>query len=426
LGRPRLLYVTSSFPYGQNDTFFGPEVRELVRQGVNVLAVPVRPRGLLTTPDAESMTVHKPLLDGEIARAAGAELLRSPVAVLGAFALLFRSPAPDVLMRNVAAFPKALWLARLARTRKADHIHAHWAGPPSTVALIASHLSGVPWSFTAHLADIQARNLLHPKASSAVFVRFIAHAMEDLMRRCAPGVEESRWAVVRMGVELPPSREGPPPANDPPVVLFAARFDPEKRHATLLEAIASLVRDGERLELWLAGSGRLLPNAKARALELGLEDTVHFLGYVSNAEILEWLEAGRVDAVALPSDWEGVPVSLIEALAYGVPTVASDVGGVPELVGDGCGVLVQAGNPKALADGIRRLLRSPQLREEVTRAGRARVEAEFAIEGVVAQLRELFELTSTQAAVGQPRGESAAEPGEMRPSGRARPQERKG
>ena len=182
-------------------------------------------------------------------------------------------------------------------------------------------------------------------------MRFIAHAMEDLMRDCAPGVDESRWVVVRLGVELPPPREGPTPANDPPVVLFAARFDPEKRHATLLDAVAALVRDGERLELWLAGSGRLLPDSEARARELGLEGTVDFLGYVRNTEILGWLEAGRVDVVALPSDSEGVPVSLIEALAYGVPAVASDVGGVAELVGGGCGLLVQEGDPEASPTG---------------------------------------------------------------------------
>jgi colanic acid/amylovoran biosynthesis glycosyltransferase len=390
LRRPRLLYVASSFPYGQNDTFFAPEVRELVRQGVDVLAVPVRPRGVLTTPDAESLTARRPLLDAEIARAAVAELLRSPGATMAAFALLFRSPAPNVLLRNLAAFPKALWLARLARTREADHIHAHWAGPPATVALIASRLSGVPWSFTAHLADIQARNLLYDKSASAVFVRFIAHAMQDLMRQCAPGVDESRWTVLRLGLELPPARSGPPPSNDPSVVLFAARFDPEKRHATLLEAAATLVRDGVRIELWLAGSGRLLPAAERQARDLGIESAVRFLGYVPNAEILEWLQTGRVDAVALPSDWEGIPVSLIEALAHGVPAAASDVGGVAELVGDGCGLLVPEGDPAALAEAIRRLLQSPSLRADVSRVGRRRVEREFAIERVVSELRELF------------------------------------
>lgn len=387
---PRLLYVASSFPYGQNDTFFAPEVRELVRQGVNVLAIPVRPRGPLTTPDAEPLTTRKPLLDAEIAGAAFAELLRSPAATIAAFSLLFRSPAPNVLIRNLAAFPKALWLARRARTWQADHIHAHWAGPPSTVALIASRLSGVPWSFTAHLADIQARNLLYEKCASPVFVRFIAHAMQDLMRECAPGVNESKWIVVRLGIELPLRRKGSPPTNDPPVVLFAARFDPEKRHATLLKAIATLVREGEQLELWLAGSGRLLPSTKRQAVELGIENVVRFLGYTPNAEILEWLESGRVDVVAQPSDWEGVPVSLIEALAHGVPATASDVGGVAELVGEGCGLLVPEGDHNALADAIRRLLNSPQLRAEVSLAGRKRVEREFAVEQVVTQLRDLF------------------------------------
>lgn len=393
MARPRLLYVASSFPYGQNDTFFGPEVRELVRQGVDVLAVPVRPRGPLTTPDAESLTMRRPLLDGEIARAALAELLRSPAATSAAFLLLFRSPAPNVLLRNLVAFPKALWLARLARTWKADHIHAHWAGPPSTVALLASRLSGVPWSYTAHLADIQARNLLHEKSASAVFVRFIADAMKDLMRRCAPGGDESRWVVVRLGVEVPAARQGPPPANRPPVVLFAARFDPEKRHATLIEAAARLAREGVQLELWLAGSGRLRPDAERRADELGVANLVRFLGYVRNAEVLGWLRDGRVDVVALPSDWEGIPVSLIEALAYGIPAVASEIGGVAELLGDGCGLLVPYGDAEALADGIRQLLRSPELREELSRAGRARVEQQFAVDRVVSQLRELFGFT---------------------------------
>lgn len=386
---PRLLYVASSFPYGQNDTFFGPEVRELVRQGVDVLAVPMRPRGPLTTPDAASRTVRKPLLDAEIARAAVAELVRAPAATLAAFLILLQSPAPKVFLRNLAGFPKALWLARLARSWQADHIHAQWAGPPSTVALIASRLSAVPWSFTAHLSDISARNLLHAKSSSAVFVRFIAYAMQDLARQCAPGVDETRWIVVRMGIELPPARSQPP-ANDPPVVLFAARFDPVKRHAALLDAVASLVRTGERLELWLAGSGRLQPAAEKQARELGLGATVRFLGYVRNVEILGWLEAGAVDAVAIPSDREGVSVAMIEALAHGVPTIATDVGGTAELLGDGCGLLVSPGDPAGLADAIRRVLHSPQLRKDVSRAGRTRVEQEFAVERVVAQLRALF------------------------------------
>jgi glycosyltransferase involved in cell wall biosynthesis len=117
---------------------------------------------------------------------------------------------------------------------------------------------------------------------------------------------------------------------------------------------------------------------------------VRFLGFVPNAQVLEWLAAGSVDVVVLPSDGEGIPVSLIEALAHGVPAVACDAGGVTELLGDGCGEVVPPGDAHALAAGVARLLRSSDLRAEHRRAGRARVEQDFAIVPVVGRLRELL------------------------------------
>src|SRR5438874_10252394 len=88
--RPRLLYLTSAFPYGRGDTFFGPEARELVRQGVDLRVIPMRPRGLLTVADAKTWTVRKPLLDLAIARAALIETVRSPSTVASALRLLLR------------------------------------------------------------------------------------------------------------------------------------------------------------------------------------------------------------------------------------------------------------------------------------------------------------------------------------------------
>jgi colanic acid/amylovoran biosynthesis glycosyltransferase len=385
----RLVYVASSFPWGTNDTFFAPEVRELVRQGVDVLAVPMRPRGPLTTPDAEDSAVRRPLFDREIAQQSLAELTRAPRLTVLLLRVLLRSPAPGVLLRNLAAFPKALWLARLARRWEADHIHAHWAGPPSTAAMIASRLSGVPWSFTAHATEIYAGNLLHEKCRSATFVRFVAEAMMERARRVAPGLDESRWVLLRLGVELPEPLPSPP-ANDPPVLLLAASFTGGKGHAVLLDAVRLLVDEGLRPEVWLAGAGPAEEETRRQAERLGLEEVVRFCGYVPNAEVLKWLAAGRIDVVVLPSESEGVPVSLIEALAHGVPAVATDVGGVAELLGDGCGELVPPYDPAALAAALRRLLSSPGLRAEYARSGRARVERDFGVEGVVVQLRELL------------------------------------
>jgi glycosyltransferase involved in cell wall biosynthesis len=396
---PRLLYVTSSFPYGLNDRFFAPEVSELVRQGVDVCSVPVRPGGPLTTSAAESLSVRRPLFDLGIAGAALAETLRAPVEVARTFALLFRSPEPSTLVRNVAAFPKALWLARLARSWDANHIHAHWAGPPSTVALVASRISGVPWSFTAHATDISANNLLREKSSSAHFVRFIAMAMMDRARETVPGIDESRWVLVRFAIELPElcaRREG---LNDPPVLLMASRFDPGKRHDLLIHATRRLLDDGVTLELWLAGrGGPLEKEAKQLARRLSVDHCIRFQGVIPRPTLLEFLASGQIDAVVLASDREGLSVSLIEALTYCVPAVASDVGGNGELLGDGCGLLVPADDADALAAAIGRVLDGSELRSRLVEAGRARIERDFAAAAVVRRLKELFEFVDDPAA----------------------------
>jgi len=398
VSRPRLLYLASSFPYGKNDTFFAPEVRELVRQGVDVKVLPVRPHGALTTADAELLALRRPLLDPVIARAALVELLRSPRAVGSAFASLFHGTSPPVLLKNIAAFPKALWVANVARSWPADHIHAHWAGPPSTVALVASRLSGVPWSVTVHFADIAANNLLREKSGSARFVRFIAQAMIELWRLTAPGSDESRWVLLHLGVDLPPAPIPRAVQNTPPVVLMAARFDREKRHDTLMYATRSLLDRGVGVEVWLAGSGPLEDETRKLARELGIEPAVKFLGFVENPRVHAWLATGRVDLVVLPSDAEGLPVSLIEALAHGVPAIGTTVGGVAELLGDGCGELVRPAQAQELADAMARLLQTPELRVEVALAGRARVEREFAVESVVTRLRDLAGLGGTTEA----------------------------
>ena len=406
MSRPRLLYLASSFPYGKNDTFFAPEVRELVRQGVDILVVPVRPRGDLTTADAEPLALRRPLLDAVIARAALVEILRSPRAVAAGLALLFRSPSPPVLLRNLAAFPKALWVANVARSWPADHIHAHWAGPPSTVALVASRLSGVDWSFTAHFADIEANNLLHEKSESARFVRFIARAMMELSHRTAPSGDESHWTLLHLGVDIPAAPTSRAVPQAPAVVLMSARFDREKRHDLLMHATRSLLDDGVSLQVWLAGSGPLEGDTQKLARELGIESAVRFLGFVENQRLLEWLSNGRVDLVVLPSDAEGLPVSLIEALAYGVPAIGTAVGGVGELLSDGCGEIIQPADAQELANAMALLLRSPQLRIERALAGRARIEREFAIGPVVEQLRKLAGIGSTTEARTADSGES--------------------
>lgn len=386
----RLAFVASTFPHGPADTFFEPEFRRLESLGIDATAIPVRPTAEPGVVDQVERAIVHPLVDGAVVSGAFRTLVRHPVRAVRAVARIFGSPRWPVLARNVAGLPKALWLADVVERERFDHIHAHWAGPPSTVAMIAAEIAQVPWSVTMHFLDIAAGNLLRAKSEQAAFVRFISGNMMQLARQTAPGVDESRWVVVHLGIDVPDTWTPPPPPNDPAVILIAARLDPEKRHPWLLRAVRRLRDEGREVRLLIAGQGQELDAIRALADELRVADVVELMGLVPNNELLPLLSSHEVDVLALPSDGEGIPVSLMEALAAGVPAVACDVGGVAELLGDGCGELVAVDDFEGFVDALRRLLEDSTLRRTVAENGRARVEKEFSADATATELAALI------------------------------------
>jgi len=156
--------------------------------------------------------------------------------------------------------------------------------------------------------------------------------------------------------------------EDEILVLSAARLDPQKNPLGLIEAFAAAAAGDVRCRLLMAGEGSLMEEARRRAAQLGVGGQVSLLGV--RTDIPELLNA--CDAFALASDWEGHPLSLMEAMATGLPVVATAVGGVPEIVEDGVtGLLVPPGDIQALAQALECLIRNPQRRRELGEAARA-------------------------------------------------------
>jgi len=399
----RLVYVTSSFPYGPGEAFILPEVVELGRQGHEVWVVPMRPSERVVHAEALQLlekSVVEPLLSWEVLRAAWSEFFRSPARVLRALVLLL-TWNPRHLLKNLSVYPKGLWLAGLARRLGADHIHAHWAATTASMAMVASEVSGISWSFTAHRWDIVENNLLARKCQHASFARFISRSGLELAR--GRGVVcGSRARVLHMGVKLPERIATDKVASavgrdrEFLTVLCAANLIPVKGHTYLIQAIAHLIKEGKKIRLLLAGDGELRPALETQVAHLGLKDWVVFLGYVAHEKLLDLYRQNKVDVFVLPSVdlgnglHEGIPVSLMEAMAYGVPVIATKTGGIPELLDDGAGLLVPPKDPKALAEAIARLATDPTLRRALGSAGRRRVEQEFAIEVVVRRLVNWF------------------------------------
>ena len=187
-----------------------------------------------------------------------------------------------------------------------------------------------------------------------------------------------------------PVRLGAAPALRAPrnVVLFLGRIEDAKGTPELLRAFAALRGSVPGAQLVCAGSGEI--EAAARQAEaLGIGRAVRFPGWVGEAEKRAWL--ARASVFVLPSHAEGLPMSLLEAMAAGVPVVASAVGGIPDVVKHGVnGLLVAPGDELDLLRAMRRLLRDPALAARLGAAGRETVRARHAPEQVLERLGEVY------------------------------------
>ena len=179
------------------------------------------------------------------------------------------------------------------------------------------------------------------------------------------------------------------PAGDGTIkVLFLGIIGHRKGVYDLLPAFAEALAARPGMKLLVGGNGEV-EQARMRAAELGLGDSVEFLGWVGGERKNELLAAA--DVFVLPSYNEGLPISLLEAMSWGVPVVSTTVGGIPELIRDGTdGFLIEAGDVPALTRSLVELAGDAALRERMGRAGRAQVMESFSREAVLPRLEQLY------------------------------------
>ena len=410
----RIVYVTERLPFGDGETFIVPEVEALLAEGHQVLILPRVSRNPVVHDDVAALVVRTRQLPhpAAIATAVAGALVRHPARTVSAFWRLRRTRPRRRALSNALATAQGIWVARLARAWGADHIHAHWAHLTATLAMGASAVSRLPWSFTAHRFDIILNNLLTEKLRSARFGRFVGRETLALARPLVDPDALARATVLHMGVAVPPVSVAEAPATPTTVVLCPARLVAVKGHRHLLDAAALLVVRGIAFELWLAGDGPEGPGLLRRVDELRLGAHVRMLGTVPHAKLLQLYRERAVHCVVLPSVdlgggvFEGMGVALMEAMAHGIPVIATRTGGIPELLEDGAGVLVPPADPGALADALERVLGSATLRTELSRAGRQRIEEEFDVVAIAGELARGFAGEPARDR-GRPRPESA-------------------
>ena len=397
----RIVYVTAGLPYSSGkEEFFIPEITELTRRGHRLLIVPRQKMGFIHSPEAREllgMARALPLLTPGTAYAALSEFCKRPVTCLRDLWTACSKGEVVKCAKNLAVFPKALWLARVAREFGAEHIHVQWLGTTASMALVAHHITGISWSVTAHRWDIADNSLLEEKIRDASFVRFISNKSMRLAQSLCSFDIGGRSFVLHLGVRMPEGEFPPAVGLAASRLVCPANMIPVKGHEHLLRAIAILKERGVGCELLLAGDGPLRKDLEKMVHSIGVSDTVRFVGRLPHDELLSLYRKGEIGAVVLPSvdlgggEHEGIPICLVEAIAHGVPVISTETGGIPELLAGGCGILVPAGNPEALAGSIERVLSDGELRHTLSGEGRRRVEEEYAVEKIVDELERHIE-----------------------------------
>ncbi|MCR8549096.1 glycosyltransferase family 4 protein [Salipiger sp. P9] len=392
---PKLAYLTGEYPRA-SDTFIQREVAALRAQGHEVLTCSIRttgPEHLVGPEQREEHARTFKVLDAaknplRLIKAHLRWMLR-PGRYLSALKLAWRTAPKGIKGRlfNLIYFAEAGVLADRLASEGVQHLHNHIAKASCTVAMLASALSDIPYSFTIHGPDIffePQHWRIDEKAARARFVACISdYCRSQLMCFAAPAYWD-KLHVIHCGID--PDRYSPAP-HDGQHLLFVGRLAGVKGVPILLDAVAALKERHPGLRLTLIGDGPERAALEARAAGLG--DTVTFLGYRSQAEVAEAL--ARTDVFVLPSFAEGVPVVLMEAMAAGVPVVTTQIAGIPELVTPWeSGVLVPPGDAEALTAALDQLLSDPGQRRAMGAAGRAMVEAEYSIHSEAARLSSLF------------------------------------
>jgi len=270
--------------------------------------------------------------------------------------------------RRWAGFVRAGLVARRARREGADLLHVHFAYYGAEIARDAGRLAGLPVTLYAHANDIwsahNAPSLARRLAGARAVGTCTTYNAEHL-RRAAPGVPVSH---LPLGTPL-----ADPVARDPDgPVLFVGRLVEKKGPDVALRALAAA---GRPLRLELIGDGELRAELEELAARLGIAESVVFRGPVPPHEVER--AYARCSAVVAPcriasdGDRDGLPTVLLEAMARGLPVVATSTIGIPELVRDGeTGLLAPPDDPEALAACLLRLRSDPELSARLGRAAR--------------------------------------------------------
>lgn len=275
------------------------------------------------------------------------------------------------------------------------HIHSHFAHVATDLAMYASGISGIAFSFTSHANDLFERGwLLKEKVERSKFAVTISEYNTRFL--ADQGAPQNKIHVIHCGVDTESFyRKADQSINNIPKIGAIGRMVDKKGFDTLINACAILKNMKQPFILEIAGSGPLYDDLQELVNKNDLTEEISLIGALPHEQIINWLK--EKDIFALPcrkdkhGDIDGIPVVLMEAMAMGVPVISSRISGIPELVEDGVsGLLINENDSEALSRSIVKIITDENLRKTITINAIKKVEDEFELSKNSSRLSNLF------------------------------------
>jgi colanic acid/amylovoran biosynthesis glycosyltransferase len=372
-------YIANEFP-SPVEPYIKDEIGELRRRGVRVICCSgkrVAPRELSGADRSfwDETRYFQPLSDTELMRAARRLAWDRPALWRFLRPMFWEFGAsPIKRLRALAHTVMGAALAEELAPQRVKHIHAHHGYFASWMALVAARLLGIGFSFTLHGSDLLQRgDLMAAKLRACHFCVTVSDFNRNYILKHYPSTPDSKVFVQRLGVDH--AAPGPVPRDRPQpqfCLLTVGRLHRVKNYSFLIQACAGLRDQGLDVICWIVGEGPERPALERQIKALHLQDRVCLIGYVPKIHLAAYYR--HADLFVLTSHSEGIPVTLMEAMAHEKLVLAPAITGIPELVEHGrTGFLYDPGSQSDFLSSVRSILSNQASLAEIPRAAAAHV-----------------------------------------------------
>ena len=284
--------------------------------------------------------------------------------------------------------------------KKVDHMHAHFAHDPTLIAYLVYHMTGIPYSFTAHARDLYQihEDVLTDRIQQSRAVITCCGANLEYLNQLAPS-ERSKFSLIYHGVNLEDFQTLANPdvssTSENPIILSVGRLVEKKGFHDLLQALLIVKGTGQRFRCVIYGDGPLYQQLEGWIQEHDLADQVKLMGDITQQELISIYQTADLFALTPiqteDGDRDGIPNVLLEAMAVGLPVITTAVAGIPELVEDNWnGRMFKQHDVQGISSGILELLRNPEQRRQFGEAGSKKVREQFDVAQAAKRLKTLF------------------------------------